>query len=284
MTVACLLLPVFRFFERSEHDFQSKLANGTVAKITHRIQVRFLRNMPADIPRQEPSGKKKWLIPPFGFPTIRDGRLFNLCRDNRTQLDYFTGTGATTQWFPANPVAWLFLPQQFDRIIIGHDLGHPIYTVCLKFPSGEDHPTWISQDFFHFFLGGLVEGTVADCTESGRFAIMIRAATSARAALFIDNGLPRPGFEYFARIFDRKAELVLQHVSGHQFQLKNPPGAQLDSCCQGLFAPDAGTLNLIPGESIRFKLDHTMDVQMRLPPKVKLQPSNLSILFASLLA
>ena len=244
--------------------------------------------MPADIPREKPSGEKEWLMPPFGLPTKKLGtRLYTLLAQNKAQLDSFGGSAATTQrkWFPDDPAAWSFLHEHFYRIKIGTDPDHPVWTACLKIPAdGEEHPMWMCPNLFHFFLGGLVEGSVNDCTEKGRFAIMIRAASSSHKALFIDNGLLRPGFKHLARIFDRQADILLEHVSGPQFQLKNAPGAQFDSCCQGLFAPDAGTLKLIPGESIRFKLDHTMDVQMRMPPKVKLQPSNLSILFASLLA
>ena len=256
-------------------------------KISDRIRKRFCRYMPANIPREKPSGEKKWLMPPFGLPTKKQrGRLYQLLAQNKAQLDSFGESAATTkqqQWFPTDPEAWLFFLQNFDRIEIGTD-QHPVWTACLKSPADcEEHPMWMCYDLFHFFLGGLVEGSVTDCTENGRFAIEIRAKSPTRAALFIDNGLERPGFQNLARIFDRHADQLLLHGSGPVFRFRNPTGSWVETCLQGLLAPTA-ELCLFPGDPITFKLNHTMDVQMRMPPKVKLQPSNLSILFASLLA
>ena len=128
--------------------------------------------------------------------------------------------------------------------------------------------------FISFFPWGtgLVEGSVTDCTENGRFAIEIRAKSPTRAALFIDNGLERRGFENLACIFDRHADQLLLHGSGPVFRFRNPTGSWVETCLQGLLAPTAEhqPLCLFPGEFVRFQFEHDMLVQMQKPLKVKL--------------
>ena len=290
LTVACLLalLSFFRFFERLEHDFESRFEDRTAEKISDRIRMRFTRHMPMDIPREKPSGEQKWLTPPFGLPARKQARLYTFMAQNKAQLDSFGGSAATTQeqWFPANPEAWLFFLQHFDRTEMELTPGQPVSTACLKFPAnGDEDPMWMCSDFFHFFLGGLVEGSETDCTENGRFAIEIRAKSLTRAALFIDNGLQRPGFESLSCIFDRQADQLLQGGSGPVFRLRNPTGTWVEQCLQGLLAPALDQpLRLFPGECVRFQFQHDMVVQMQKPLKVKLSPPNLSLIFASLLA
>ena len=245
--------------------------------------------MPMHIPREKPSGEQKWLTPPFGLPARKQARLYTFMAQNKAQLDSFGGSAATTQeqWFPANPEAWLFFLQHFDRTEMELTPGQPVSTACLKFPAnGDEDPMWMCSDFFHFFLGGLVEGSETDCTENGRFAIEIRAKSLTRAALFIDNGLQRPGFESLSCIFDRQADQLLQGGSGPVFRLRNPTGTWVEQCLQGLLAPAAEhqPLRLFPGECVRFQFQHDMVVQMQKPLKVKLSPPNLSLIFASLLA
>jgi hypothetical protein len=269
------LLYLFRFFEKLEHDFVSCSEDRATEIISFRIRRRFIRHKPKEIPREKPSGEQKWFIPPFGLPTKKQGqRLNTLLAENKAQLDSFGGSAATKeqQWFPTNPKAWLFFLQHFDRTEMELTPGQHVSTVSLKFPAnGEDHPMWMCSDFFHFFLGGLVEGSETDCTENGRFAIEIRAKSITRPALFIDNGLQRPGFENLSRIFDREADRLLVGGSGPVFRFRNPTGFWVETCLQGLLAPaEHQPLCLFPGEFVRIQLDHDMFVQMQKPLKVKL--------------
>ena len=289
MTVffSCLLLSFFRFFETLEHDFESSFEDGTVQKISDRIRKRFCDHMPMHIPREKPSGEQKWLTQPFGLPKWKQARLYTLLAQNKAQLDSFGGSAATTQrkWFPYDSGAWLFFHEHFERTEMELTPGQPVSTACLKIPAdGDEDPMWMCSDFFHFLVGGLVEGSETDCTENGRFAIKIRAESLTRPALFIDNGLQRPSFEHLSRIFDRQADQ--QKGSGPVFWLRNPTGFWVETCLQGLLAPAElhQPLRLFPGECVRFQFQHEMVVQMQKPLKVKLSPPNLSLIFASLLA
>jgi hypothetical protein len=288
MLLACSLFYFFRFFERLEHDFEFCSEDRNTEKISDRIRRRFTRHMSIDIPREKPSNEKKWFTPPFGLPTKKLGaRLYTLLAQNKAQLDSFEGSAATTQkWFPYDSGPWLFFHEHFDRTEMESTPGQPVSTACLKMPAhGDEDPMWMCSEFFHFFLGGLVEGSETDCTENGRFAIKIRAKSLTRPALFIDNGLQRPSFEHLSQIFDRQADRLLEGGSGPVFRLRNPTGFWVETCFQGLLAPaEHQPLRLFPGECVRFQFQHDMEVQMQKPLKVKLSPPNLSLIFASLLA
>ena len=121
----------------------------------------------------------------------------------------------------------------------------PVFAACFKGRGGadyfpEEHPIGVAMDFFHFFLGLLVEGPIENCIERGRYAIQIRGKCQGRPALWIDNGHARPGFQCLSCIFDKQAapHLLSRGISPH-FLLRNPIKNKgittTTESCEGIF-------------------------------------------------
>ena len=254
------------------------MADGTTENISCRIRERFNRLMPAGIPPliQRTALKPEFLLPPHGRPTQKQSTLFLACDEHMQTMDSFVpvvpvvvtlevdsadaGTVVDQrQWAPNDPHAWIFLRDKCERVEISGNLDHPVYAPSFKHRGGadylpEEHPIGVAADFFHFFLGRLVEGSFDDCIEGGRFAYQIRAASSTCPALFIDNGHERPGFEGLAFIFDKEAAPFLRdrQLPPH-FVMRNPvrPSVKLSKkeFRQGIFGSTA-ELVLLAGEPI----------------------------------
>ena len=270
----CLLLSEFRCFERLEYDWNSRVADGTTLKVTGRICKRWFDLMPAEIQPliQRNKLKVEFLLPPHGRQQ-KQSALFPACDEHMQTVDSFVPVVVTLevdsadagtvvdqrQWAPNDPHAWIFLRDKCERVEISGNLDHPVYAPSFKHRGGadylpEEHPIGVAADFFHFFLGRLVEGSFDDCIEGGRFAYQIRAASSTCPALFIDNGHERPGFEGLAFIFDKEAAPFLRdrQLPPH-FVMRNPvrPSVKLSKkeFRQGIFGSTA-ELVLLAGEPI----------------------------------
>ena len=242
-----LIYSFFRGFERLEHDWDERIADGSEFLITRRIWSRFFKHIPAEMPRAaQITFKADFLCPPHGFPhQKKTTSLFTTCATKNKILDkYPNGGSGKPQWIPEDPTAWQFLAENFERLDIG-DEENPVFAACFKGRGGvdyfpEEHPIGVAMDFFLFFLGLLVEGPIESCTERGRFAIQIRGECQERPALWIDNGHARPGFECLSCIFDKQAaSLLLSRGISPHFLLRNPiknKGITTTTAhCEGIF-------------------------------------------------
>ena len=242
-----LIYSVFSGFERLEHDWDDRVADGSVITISRRIWRRFADQIPEGMSRAaQITFKVEFLRPPHGFPhQKKTTSLFTMCATKNQILDkYPDGVNGEPQWIPEDPTAWQFLAENFERLDIG-DEENPVFAACFKGRGGvdyfpEEHPIGVAMDFFHFFLGLLVEGPITSCIEGGRYAIQIRGECHGRSALCIDNGYARPGFECLSCIFDKRAAplLEIRGISPH-FLLRNPiknKGITTTTAhCEGIF-------------------------------------------------
>jgi len=200
-----------------EHDYEARRADGTTENLSARIRNRFYLLMPAGIPpliARDKVAAVYW-TPPHGLPQQKLPVFLAECDRNIKTIDTFFPVLEVSaavvedqrQWFPHGPRAWQYVRDKFDRIEISGNLEDPIFALSCKHIGGhdylpEEHAIGMSPDFYHFFLGLLVEGLLEDCVENGRYAIQIRAESEAGGGrgLCIDNGHEKPGFEGLARI------------------------------------------------------------------------------------
>jgi len=295
-----------------EHDWEDRIVDGTTDIIANRISHRFHWSMPKEIPPliSRDQLKVNFLTPPHGRPMQKATAtgLFAVCDINRQTVDSFVavevssslevdgGGGAAAaaaaaactavfederQWFPASQCAWQYLLKNFDRTEITGDSENPVFALSFKHPVGadylpEDQAIGVAADFFHFFLGLLVEGSLEDCIENGRYAYQIRKASLAGPALCIDNGHVRPGFEGMDRVFDRLAAINLsgKGIFPH-FVMRNPTRSSYtikapQEYCQAIFGASA-QFTLLAGDpiSLNFEVVPDMILQER---QVKHQP------------
>ena len=239
-----LIYYVFSGFERLEHDWDDRVADGSVITISRRIWKRFADQIPEGMPcAPQITFKVEFSRPPHGFPHHRKTTsLFTMCATKNKILDkYPDGGNGKPQWIPEDPTAWQFLAENFERLDIGVE-EDPVFAACFKGRGGvdflpEEHPIGVAIGFFHFFLGLLVEGPITSCIEGGRYAIQIRAECHGRPSLWIDNGYTRPGFECLSCIFDKRAAPLLQcrGIAPH-FLLRNPSQSfTTTESCEGIF-------------------------------------------------
>jgi len=181
------------------------------------------------------------------------------------------------QWHPHETQGWDFLRREFVRVNISDDEETPICTLSGKCnrddaaesANAEDPAIGFADSFFHCFPGLVVEGTLDDCVDRGRFALQIRAWSENGPALFIDNGRQRPGYEELACCFDScAADIFITKTISPHFVLKNPeqPRTQLSTFCLGTFGATKEHV-LQAGEPIYF--DFVLGSAMRLQERKK---------------
>ena len=132
-----LIYSFFRGFERLEHDWDDRIADGSEFLITRRIWSRFFKHIPAGMKRAaEITFKAEYLRPPHGFPhQKRLKTLSTACATKNKILDEFPGGGnGEPQWIPEDLTAWQFLAENFERLDIGDEVN-PVFAAILQRPG-----------------------------------------------------------------------------------------------------------------------------------------------------